>query len=259
MAVFPSVVIAGGMPASDDPIFAYTQGRPKALLEMAGRPMIEWVLAALHASAHTGDTVIVGLPPETHLQTTRPVHLLPDQNSLIDNVLAGLAWAAQQQPDARAVIVSTADIPTLTSDIVDEFLSRCQPLDKALYYPIVSRQTIEARFPASRRTYSRLVDGAFAGGDLVLAQPRIAHTNVALWQTLAQARKYPWKMARIIGFTILLKLLFRRLRIADVERQAARLIGLPVAAVPFPHAEIAMDGDKPHQIDLLRQALASNN
>lgn len=258
---FPVIILAGGQASAADPLYDYTQGQPKALLEMAGQPMLAWVATALQSSALTDETVVVGLPPGVHLHTPRPLHFIADQGSLIGNALAGLRWANERAQGAAHgaahAILSTADIPLLTPQILEQFIARCQPLDKALYYPIVSRQSMEARFPGSQRTYSRLVDGEFAGGDLVLADTRLVHTNVALWQTLAAARKYPWKMARVIGFSILLKFLFRRLRIADVEQKAATLIGLPVAAVPFDRAEIAMDADKPHQFDALRQILAS--
>lgn len=262
---FPVIILAGGQASAADPLYDYTQGQPKALLEMAGQPMLTWVATALQSSDLTGETAVVGLPPDVHLHTPRPLYFIADQGSLIGNALAGLRWAneraqgaAQEAAHGAAhAILSTADIPLLTPQILEQFIARCQPLDKALYYPIVSRQSMEARFPGSQRTYSRLVEGEFAGGDLVLADTRLVHTNVALWQTLAAARKYPWKMARVIGFSILLKLLFRRLRIADVEQKAARLIGLPAAAVPFDRAEIAMDADKPHQFDALRQILAS--
>lgn len=259
--IFPVIILAGGQASPDDPLYDYTQGQPKALLPLVGRPMIAWVAAALQSCDLTGDTVIVGLPPDTTLHTPRPVQFIADQGSLIGNALAGLRWAGERQSgSARAAVhalISTADIPLLTPEIVQQFLACCQPLDKALYYPIVSRQSMEARFPGSQRTYSRLVEGEFAGGDLVLADTRLVRTNLELWQTLAAARKYPWKMARVIGLSILLKLLFRRLRIRDVEQKAAKLFGLPVMAVPFDHAEIAMDADKPHQFDALRQMLTT--
>ena len=254
---FPIVILAGGQTVPTDPLYAYTRGQPKALLEIAGKPMITWVAAALQSCDLTGETAIVGLPPGAQLDTPRPLHFIADQGSLISNALAGLRWASERQQGATHVILSTTDIPLITPEIVAQFIHRCQPLDKALYYPIVSWQSMEARFPGSQRTYSRFVEGEFAGGDLVLAETRLLHTNVDLWQTVTAARKYPWKMARVIGFSILLKLLCRRLRIADVEQKAAKLIGLPVAAIPFDRAEIAMDVDKPHQFDALRQILAS--
>ncbi len=56
-----AIVLAGGIPQPDDPLYAYTQGKPKPLLEIAGKPMLQWVLNALSASDHVDNVVIVGL------------------------------------------------------------------------------------------------------------------------------------------------------------------------------------------------------
>ena len=42
-----AIVIAGGVPKPEDPLYEYTQGQPKALLDIAGKSMVQWVLDAL--------------------------------------------------------------------------------------------------------------------------------------------------------------------------------------------------------------------
>lgn len=252
--LLPVVILAGGVPRAEDPLFAYTQGSPKALIELQGRPMIEYVIQALQENERVGELAIVGLPPETELHTIRPVRFLPDQNSLVGNALAGISYFAKHH-QAQQLLLCSSDIPLLTSAIITQFIAACQPFDQALYYPIVAKQTIESRFIGANRTYSHLREGDFSGGDLILVKTEIAGTNPTLWHTLANARKYPWKMARTIGFDILLKFLFHQLSIRDIETKASKLIHLPVKAVPFPHPELAMDADKPHQIELVQNEI----
>lgn len=254
-SLLPVVIIAGGVPRAEDPLFAYTQGASKALIDLHGRPMIEYVIQSLQGSEWVGDLAIVGLPPETVLDTLRPVRFLPDQNSLVGNGLAGISYFVKHH-QAKQLLLCAADIPLLTSPIVNQFMAACQPFDHALYYPITPKQTMENHFPGASRTYSHLREGDFAGGDLILVKTEIAGTNPALWHTLANARKYPWKMARTIGFDILLKFLLHRLSIHDVETKASKLIGLPVKAILFPQPELAMDADKPHQIELVRNEIS---
>ena len=45
-----ALVVAGGIPKEGEPLYEYTQGKPKALLDVAGKPMIQWMLDALSGS-----------------------------------------------------------------------------------------------------------------------------------------------------------------------------------------------------------------
>jgi hypothetical protein len=91
-----------------------------------------------------------------------------------------------------------------------------------------------------------------AGGDILIARPEVAETNPEIWQSLANARKHAWRLARIVGLGTLARFLLHRLSLADAEAAAERLVGCPVRVLVSPHAELAMDADKPHQVDLLR-------
>lgn len=255
------IITAGGMPRLDDPIYAYTQGKPKALLDMAGRSMLERVVDALQSSRYVDDIVVVGLGNtghETHFQFQRPVVHLPDHGSLIDNAMAGLQWSKAHNPGATELLLSSADLPTLTSDIVDHFVESCRPFDNALYYTFVTQEVMEARFPHSNRTFVQLKDIRIAGGDLFLAHPTIGDSHRELWESLANARKHAWKLAWTIGPRALLKFMLRRIGPAEIEAEASRILRRPVKIILSPHAELAMDADKPHQIDLLRRELAQD-
>ena len=45
-----AIVTAGGIPQPGEPLYEVTQGGPKALLDIAGKPMVQWVLDALSGS-----------------------------------------------------------------------------------------------------------------------------------------------------------------------------------------------------------------
>jgi len=254
------MILAGGTVGPDDPLFAYTQGRPKALIDMAGQTMLERVVAALQGSPHVEDIVVVGIPAETlaaaGLTFARPVATLPDAGSMIANMLAGAAWLRQNRPGAEVILGCSADIPTITPRTVDEFVDACRPWDKGVYYNLVSRDRLEARFPNSRRTYSRYRDVEAAGGDMVIARLEVLDNNRALIDSLTKARKQPWRIAALVGPRLLIKFLFHRVTIADIEHAAGRIIGAPVKVILDGPPELAMDADKPFQVDILRADFA---
>ncbi len=250
------VVVAGGIPGPEDPLYAYTQGRPKALLDMEGRTMLERVMDALQTASHVERLVVVGLDGDLGMRFQRPVDVfLPDHGSMVANVLAGVKWLRRDRPDIEAVLFCTADIPTTTGAIVDEFIDRCRPFDAGVYYILVTKEAMESRFPASNRTYVKFKGVDAAGGDMAVASVAVADANEELWETLSNARKHAWKLARIVGFSTLVKYLTRRLSLDDVTRKAASIINYPVEIVLDPPAELAMDADKPEQVDMLRAEL----
>ena len=121
-------IVAGGRPGPDDPLYSYTQGRPKALLDIGGRTMLERVVDALQESGSIDDIIVVGLGPElaseSNLSFQRPVHHLDDQGSMVGNALAGMAWIRKQKPKADPFMICSSDIPMLTPAVVDDHLPR---------------------------------------------------------------------------------------------------------------------------------------
>ena len=45
------VVLAGGKAGPEDPLYPYIQDKSKALVEIAGKPMAQWVLDALSGAS----------------------------------------------------------------------------------------------------------------------------------------------------------------------------------------------------------------
>ncbi len=254
------LILAGGTVGPDDPLYPYTQGNPKALLDMGGRTMLERVVAALQASPHVEDILVVGIDPELAADAgatfERPIHMIPDAGEMVANMLAGAAWFRLNRPGTEFVLGCSADIPTITGPVVDTFIEACRPLDKAVYYNFVTRAKLEARFPNSKRTYSRYGEIEAAGGDMVIARIDIAEKNRELLESLTGARKQPRRVAGKVGLRMLVKFLLRRVTIPDIENTAERVVGAPVKIILDGPPELAMDADKPFQVDMLRAEFA---
>lgn len=228
------------------------------------RPMLAHVLRGLSDSRYVEQVVVVGIEAREGEEATLPylpstvqLQFLPDQGGIISNARYGLEWLEANRPQKGEVLISTADIPLLTGEIVDAFVDQCMPFDHLAYYNVVTRETMEGRFPRSNRTFVRLQGAEIAGGDLIVAQSRIVHTNQQLWEALSDARKHAWQLARIVGPVTLLKLLLRRLSLAEVEQLASRMFAAPIRILISPYPELAMDADKPDQVALLRHNLTA--
>jgi molybdopterin-guanine dinucleotide biosynthesis protein A len=247
------IVLAGGVPQKEDPLYEYTQGRPKALLDVGGRSMLAWVLDALAGAQSIDRVILVGLQPVPQLETQMPAAVVADHGSLFGNLLAGVDALLELDPAVEQMAVCSGDIPLIEPFMVDDYVALCGDASVDVYYTIVERSAMEARFPGSRRSYVHLADGDYAGGDIFVARPAIAYSRRQLWVELTNMRKHALRQARRVGVRTLIRLLMHRLSLADAERRASVAFGVTGRAVVAPYPELGMDVDKPHQYEICRR------
>ncbi len=163
-----AIVTAGGIPKPEDPLYEYTQGKSKALLEIAGKPMVQWVLDAVGASEKIEHVVIVGLGLESGVSCQKPLTYIPNQGSMLDNVRSSIAKVVELKPDAGLILMASSDIPALTTEMVDWSIEAAQETDDDLYYNLITKEVMEARYPGSNRSYIKFSDAEICGGDMNL-------------------------------------------------------------------------------------------
>ena len=250
-----AIVTAGGTPRPGEPLFPYTQGRPKALLEIAGRPMIQWVLDALSGAQTIRRVVVIGLEASPLLRCARPLEFLPNQGSMLNNIITGTRWLLDHQPDSRHALFVSSDIPAITPASVDWTVTASLETDDEVYYSVIPQAAMEARFPGSRRSYFKFKDGTFTAGDMnMVATQLVTHVPPAM-QNLVEARKNIFQQAAIIGFDTLLLLAARQLSLKQAEQTVSRRLNVKGRLLISPHAEAGMDVDKPRQYELVKHDL----
>jgi GTP:adenosylcobinamide-phosphate guanylyltransferase len=250
-----AIVIAGGIPKPEDPLYEFTQGGPKALIDVAGKPMIQWVLDAISGAESVERVVLISLSEEEGLECSKPVTYLPDQGGLLENVRGGIVKAVEINPQATHILTVSSDIPTIKSEMIDWMVSENSKTDLDLYYTVIPRDVMEERFPESNRSYTRLKDVELCGGDLNMIRASTVYANVDLWDQLVAARKSVVKQAALLGYGNLLLLLSRQLTLAGAVERVTKKMDITGQAVISPYAELGMDVDKPHQLEIVRAEL----
>lgn len=249
------LILAGGRPTIEDPLYKYSKGEPKALIDVAGKKMITWIIEAMIDAKSIDRITVVGIDPLPEFNSTAT--FLPDEGSLIDNLSSGFSWIRNNRPNLKAILLSSSDIPTVNGAIVDQVVEECQSSEIAVHYPVVTRETMAARYPTSKRTFVRLSDVEVAGGDLIVVHQQAFDIDLEFWRSITNARKHAWRIARIVGTKTLYKLLTRRLTLAEAEKKGEEIVGHPVRAYLSSLAEIAMDVDKPEQLLAVSEELRS--
>jgi GTP:adenosylcobinamide-phosphate guanylyltransferase len=254
-----AIVIAGGIPKPEDPLYEYTQGGPKALLDVAGKPMIQWVLDAVSGSKTVEQVVLISLSEEMGLECSKSVTYLPDQGGLLENVRGGIEKTIEINPQAKHVLTISSDIPTIKPEMIDWVVNENAGTDFDLYYTVIPRDVMEKRFPESKRSYTRLKDAELCGGDLNMIRSSTVYANVELWDRIVAARKSVFKQAALLGYGNLLLFLSRQLTLSGAIERVTKKMDITGKAVISPYAELGMDVDKPHQLEIVRVDLAGNH
>ena len=249
------ILTAGGIPLPEDPLYSYTNGDSRALLDMAGKPMVQWVLDALGDAKHVDNVIIIGLSPKSEITCKKPMHFISNQGRMLANIVAGVEKSVEISPKAEYVLVASSDIPGINAEMVDWLIETCMETKEDIYYGVVPREVMEARYPDSNRTYTKLKDIQLCGADM-----HIAHVSMALepdhlqmWEELIGNRKSPLKQAATIGFGTLLKVATRRITLDELVTTVTKRIGITGRPIVWDRAEPAMDVDKPHQLEILRE------
>jgi molybdopterin-guanine dinucleotide biosynthesis protein A len=247
-ATFGAAILANG--GAD--ALAQQHGAPhKALIDLNGRPMLDYVLEPL-MSCDALDRVMVvahetGAAP--HIGSGVPL-VTPEGDGFNDAILA----AAEATADFDYLLICTCDVPMLTTDAVEHFVATCRNSPGAdLAYGIVKEEVVQSAYPDTIRTTVDLVEGSFVSGCFGAMTRRFLDNNMDRLQAAFAARKSKIALGRLLGWGFVGKLLLRRLSLVSIVQRAEQLLGCETLVVISPHAEIALDVDKADDLELARQ------
>jgi GTP:adenosylcobinamide-phosphate guanylyltransferase len=251
-----AIVTAGGIPRPEDPLYRYSHGDSKALIDIAGKPMVQWVLDALGDAKNVDNVIVIGLSAKSGLICKKPMHFVSNQGRMLANIVAGVNKSLELNKKNQYVLIVSSDIPTLKPEMVDWLVETSMQTKDDLYYGVCSREVMEKRFPDSKRTYTKLKDIELCGADINITHVRMATEHLDLWETLIGSRKTPLKQASIVGLDTFFQVLTRTITLEGLVAKVCGRIGIAGRAIQWQFAEPCMDVDKPHQLELLRTDLA---
>ena len=251
-----AIVTAGGIPQPGDPLYAYSNGDSKALIDVAGKPMVQWVLDALGESKMVDQVILIGLSAKSGLTCKKPIHYISNQGRMLANIVVGVNKSLELNPKGEYVLIVSSDIPALKGDMVDWLVKTSMQTKEDIYYGVCPRDVMESRFPTSKRTYTKLKDVEVCGADINIVHVSMATEHLDTWEQLIGNRKSPVRQAAIIGLGTAIKYLTGQYNLQDLVQAVTRRIGITGRAIVWDHAEPCMDVDKPHQLEIMREDLA---
>lgn len=235
-----ALVLAGSRPGAD--LFAAAHGTDlKALIPLAGQPMVARPVAALLASAAVSRVRVLAQAVD------RIAAVLPDDPRVSvegsgATIAATLDAILSDPATTYPLLVTTADLGLLDVGMVDDFCGQAAGADLAI--GLVERRALMARLPGTKRTWLRFRGGAYSGANLFAFGTPDAARAVALWRSVEQDRKKGWRMIAALGPALLLGAVFRLRTIDQTLASVGRRLGLTIRKVELSNPIAAIDIDK---------------
>lgn len=253
-ATLQAVVLAGSR-LSGDPVARHAGVSHKALVPVAGRPMVARVVDALKRCNRVGRIAVVIEDP-TVLRTVPGIDAALDEGTVIGVESAATpsmsaAKAVAALGDDYPVLLTTADHALLTTEMVDLFLDLSAVKDADVVAALAAKETITAAYPGTVRTYLRFRDGRYSGCNLFFLATPASRNALAFWRRVEENRKSPWRIAGAIGLGTVFFYVLGALTLNGALARLSRAMGATGAAAIMPVAEAAIDVDKPADLDLV--------
>ena len=249
---FTAIVLAGSRPGRD--AFAEQYGTDlKALIPIAGEPMMRGPVRALLKSGTVGQVVVLSQAPErvaAAVDADPRVGFRVSQGTIAETMLGLLDDPTTKWP----LLVTTADHALLDAAMIDEFCTGAGDADVAL--GVVERGTLLRRFPDARRTWLKFRGGAYTGANLFVLSSPAVRPAIELWRSVEQDRKKAWRVLSLLGPVTLLCIALRLVSLNEVMKQLSDRLRLKVKAVALSNPLAGIDVDKPADHDLVEAILA---
>ena len=251
MAGLTALLLAGRRPGVDP--LAATRGETlKALIPVAGTPMVARVVNTLLAADKIGTIRVMTQdiePIAAVLPIDRRIAFLQSGSGIARSIAAALESGAAPFP----LFVTTADHALLRPETITEFLAGAKGSDVAV--GVVERAVVEKRFPQTKRTWLRFRGGDWTGANLFYFNGPAALPVIETWASVEQDRKKGWKLIAKFGVGLLLRALTRTITLHEAVAKAGRRMGANVRMVGLSDPLAAVDVDKVSDLELAEAVL----
>jgi GTP:adenosylcobinamide-phosphate guanylyltransferase len=252
-----AIVLAGQRPGVD-PLAQSFGETYKALIPVGGEPMLSRVLRTLSAAPSVGRIIVLAQEPDLLRAGIGerglggpPIAWLRSSGGISQSIQRVAGTSDAPWP----VLVTTADNPLLTVEMIENFIAGAGATEVAA--AAVESQILLGRYPQSKRTWLRFADGAFSGANLFALRGDHAARALEFWSRAEQDRKQAFKLFWHFGPWLALRAATRTIGLAKAVELAGRRLGVSATLVLLDIPEAAIDVDKVGDHQLVEQILAA--
>lgn len=247
-----AVLLAGSRPGRD--LFAERFGTDlKALIPIAGEPMVRRPASALLATKDIGRILVLSQSPE-RVRDVLPqdprIEVLESKGTIAEAIEELILKKTSRFP----MLVTTADHALLDPGMILEFIGKAKGADLAI--GVVERRSLLEALPQAKRTWLVFRGGAYSGANLFALGSIKALAAVEQWRSVEQDRKKGWRVLAALGPALLLGAVLRLRTLDQSVASMGNRLGMDARAVVLSNPLAAVDVDKPADHAIVEAVIA---
>jgi CTP:molybdopterin cytidylyltransferase MocA len=253
-----AIVLAGDRTKADS-LINHTEAGSKAMIDLDGTPMVRRVLDSLRVSRVVHKIYMTG-PEASEVATDPALQKWIDDGEVSwrepDVSPSTSAYSVMQELDPEeAVLLTTADHPLLTPEIVDAFGRQSLADDVDVTVGLAPYALVAEAYPGIRKTVLRFSDGDFCGCNLFAFITPEGRRAARFWRRIEQQRKKPLVVIGLLGWWAVIRYRLGFLSLEEAVAKLSKRLGLRMRAVILPYANAAIDVDSIADLMLVQGAL----
>lgn len=223
------------------------------IVRVNNKPILQTVAEEISKCSFIDNIIVVSKEDISYSLPANAIVRKNGNNTIIGTIQCGIEKVKSLDD---YVIFVTSDLPFISNRALEDFVSRCNDYSVSVFYPIIKKEDIELKYKGTKRTYIKLKEGEFTGGNIFLVKPSMIINNLDRIESVYNKRKSPLKLVRMLGIIFLIKLLFGRLSLAQLEYKCSEILGVNCRTVTTPFAEIGVDVDKATDLEFANSKIA---
>ena len=252
-----ALVMAGKRSGLLDPLAAKAGVSQKAVVPVAGVPMVERVvqqvaecerIGAIRLIAHEPDE-IAELPAVSALLNEGRLSFAEGKFNIVDSVFSGAEGID------FPMIITTADNCLVTAKGYGEFITKCIDAEAGAAAALARKEDVLAVDPVGQKRFYQFRDGAFSNCNLYWMENRKALNSAEIMRGGGQFVKFPSRIIKAFGFMNLIRFRLGTGSKDKLFEQVSKRFGFKLALIELSDGHYAIDVDNQRTFDVTERLL----
>ena len=254
-----NAVILAGDRSKQDSVAQHAKVNCKAEVVLAGKTLLEHVIAALADSSSISKIFTVGPDPAIVKNIERLNEVFERYNITPLPIAEGPSRSALRGVKASSrypTLVLTCDLPLLNANLIERYCGLIAEANADFIIGAVEYKQITRLFPSLKKTNYMFGSQSLCFANLFAVHSEKGLRAIQFWQDIEGSRKKPLEVIKRVGWTSVLRYKAGLLNIDHAAQQLSRKTGARIAILNIDFPELAIDVDSVDDFEQLQNYMS---